>query len=137
MNLFRDFTWKDYDNICKYIYIYNHSISTSLIWVIFLFFRLSMNRRKKEESLRKRTERLSQNNNLFSIDPCLKNQYKKPSSDSVKADPSTEPCLINHDKKNHQVTVLRYSHRMFHNGWIHTLTIRVLRSKITQKIQLH
>lgn len=58
------------------------SSGTSLIWVIFLICRLNMNRRRKEEErLRKRTERLSQNNNLFSIDP------------------STEPCLINHDKK--------------------------------------
>lgn len=65
-----------------------------------------MNRRKKEEErLRKRTERLSQKNNLFSKDPstepCLKNQGKHPLpvSDSVNADPSTEPCLINQDKK--------------------------------------
>lgn len=48
-----------------------------------------MNRRKKEEErLRKRTERLSLNNNLFSIDPstesCLINHDKKPSSDHVK-----------------------------------------------------
>lgn len=58
------------------------SSGTILIWAIFLFCMLNMNRRKKEEErLRKRTERLSQNNNLFSIDP------------------STEPCLINHDKK--------------------------------------
>lgn len=89
MGFFRDFIWKDYDNICKniYIYIYKYLIilfwsDISLIWVLFFFCRLSMNRRKKEEErLRKRIERLFLNNNLLSIDFLI------------------ELCLINYDKK--------------------------------------